>query len=490
MKKYLVRFLLGAFLGMGVNAAPVYAFGWPTFDLAEVANTIFSGISQLESQVSTAMETYSIANIQQAIGDKLGGLQKIKDAKAKIEKAKEKAELIKKRAEKIKELKEKYEKKVKDTIGEVKDAYSAAQGYVQEAKNQVENVKSQVEGAKSQVEGAINNAKNQIDNVKNQVEGAVNDAKNKVENVKNQVENTVNTAGDKVNDLFGSDEDNFDFETNAPAIGSGSGYTQGGFEGAAFGNFSEATLGDSNGLKNAEDIEWGGEDTSELQINSEPVSDKQNAEISVHQEDDEMIEMRAEKKINKETEEDEDFEQTGRTQVKAFKKVSFEKMMKAGFAAASFKTGTDDDGNFYFPDAFAQWVGINFDDKVEDETLWAGINTICAQLHSPDNHKTEDFSRTYDYEIIGQMRANAQAHSTVGANEAESGKTLEDVAKTINVAGNQTNIQLSGIGEIGVEEIHQKRMEIVRLSDEIMAIFFDRVKSYCIEWPYDEEDIK
>lgn len=581
MKKYVLTLLSSTILSAFVNISPAHAFGWPTFDIGEVFNTIISGISQVESQVSTAMETYSVANLQQAIGDKLGGLQKIKDAQEKIKKAQEKIEKAQKRAQKVVELKKKYEQAAKDAIGNVQNAYDTAQGYVENAKNQVEN-------AKNQVENTINNAKNQVENAKNQVENTVNNVKNQVENAKNQVENTVNnvkgqvenardriesTVGGSANqgyDAFRSDEDNFDFENSSSGFGNnrtgnantgnfnnnaaevdwgdglenslsgettiGSGVTQGNDDvlpdqrrgGFGFVEEQDEVLTEVNtGFRpqesdgnvdlsadgrnsinsdNIAEIDWGdGSDEgtlTEVNIAVRPADD--GTGLRVMEENVEPLPALPNKKgniLSKEGEINEgnlpDVSEDGqkvilikeRTEPQAFEKVSYNRNFKAGFAAqgSDFKTGTDDDGNFYFPDAFANWVGLNFDDTADEDKLWAGIEKICADLHSPENYKTGSFDHRFNYEIIGVMRANAQAHSAVGANEAESGGTVNDLDNMINTAGGTTMTQISGLGELDAAQIRKNRQDIVRLSDELMSRVFDEIQRYCYHWNEKEE---
>ena len=588
MRKHLLTLLSGMLLSAFVRVSPAYAFGWPTFDLGEVFNTIQSTISQVQTQIATTMETYSIANIQQAIGDKLGGLQKIKDVKAKLEKAKEKAEQVKKRAEKVLELKKKYEEAAKNAINQVQDAYSTAQGYVNDVKNQVENVKGQVEGTINNVKGQVENVKNQIENVKGQVEGTINNVKGQVENVKNQienvkgqVENTINDVNNRVNDLFGSPEDNFDFENNSADTGStglsqtnsGAGFNQtssntnfnqtsyntgaqtgnvagvvssGSFDEDMWGGVHEQTLGGAsepateNGflsktsrtVEDVADIEWGDgtkvedeevvvevkkeiklkseENLPKLEISGEPAEeiklievktdginkkgdvinskkDLINSKINLINERDISVSPKDADKL--ELKEVPDIK--GRTEVKAFKKVSFYQDFKTSHAAqtAGMKTGTDDEGNFYFPDAFAQWVGINFDETPDEQKLWDGIEKICADLKSSENYQTQEFDRRFDYDIVGQMRANAQAHSIVGANESESGKTVDDLSNMIDAAGGTTMTQISGMGEISAAQIRQNRQEIVRLSDDVLSRVFDEIRSYCFYWPETEEEV-
>lgn len=527
MKKRLLTLIWGAIFGVLVEAKPCYAFGWPTFDIGEVFNTIQSTISQVQSQIATTMETYSIANIQQAIGDKLGGLQKIKDAKAKIEKAREKAEKIRKRAEKVMELKKKYEEAIRNAINDVKDAYNTAQGYVNEAKNQVENAKNQVENTVNNVKNQVENAKNQVENVKNQVENTVNNVKNQVENAKNQVENTVNGLNERFNDQFSSPEDNFDFEnTSSGTTNSGQtgAYNNTSGESGSFNFGHEETNGNTSAFDTGNDLtgnrdagdelEWGDGENDETtdEAFNEPTNeninkpsneaesrfvneiadeDETSDENNIFDEDENEIKLDkvlgAKEKIMDSPVKN-GAEETGRREVKPFGKMSFLEEYKASYASqkSDFKTGTDDDGNFYFPDAFAQWTGINFDDDPDEDKIWAGIEKICEDLNSPENNKTQEFNDKFDRDVVGQMRANAQAHSAVGANEADSGKTVGDLSGMIDAAGGTTMMQMSGLGEIGGAQIHQNRQEIIRLSDEVMARVFDEIRKYCYHWPEDK----
>ena len=536
MKKNLLMLSGGVIFSVLAHVSPACA-QWPTLDLGEVFNTIQSTISQVQSQIATTMETYSIANIQQAIGDKLGGLQKIKDAQEKIKKAQEKIEKAKKRAEKVIELKKKYEQAAKDAINDVKNAYDSAQSYVENTKNQVEgaigNVKNQVENAKSQVEGAVNNVKNQVENAKSQVEGAVGNVKNQVENAKSQVEGAVGNLKNQSNDLFGSSEDNFDFENTTQNTGgnnaartNNSGYSASSVEvewgdgsgNTGFGFAEESTLGaqsgggfsfaeensadepstgafkrfETNDADNQYDrqnaaqaeedilIEWGNTEEVGENADLEDTGDKALL-IKIRNDENNQMELM-------ENDEDEALS-AGRTKVKAFGKVSFNYNSKAGYAAQAggFKTGTDDDSNFYFPDAFATWADLNFDDTADEEKLWAAIDKICEDLQSTENHETAEIDKKFDYDVVGVMRANAQAHSAVIENEAENGKTVEDLSDMVSVAGGTTLTQDSGMGEIGNGQIHQNRQDIVRLSDEAMSRFFDEVRKYCYHWPEVEE---
>ena len=65
-------------------AAPAHC-QWPTLDLSQVTNMINGWTAQIESTSSTIQSTLSVGNIQQQIGDAVGGLSKFADAKEQAE---------------------------------------------------------------------------------------------------------------------------------------------------------------------------------------------------------------------------------------------------------------------------------------------------------------------------------------------------------------------------------------------------------------------
>ena len=150
----------------------------------------------------------------------------------------------------------------------------------------------------------------------------------------------------------------------------------------------------------------------------------------------------------------------GRTTVKAFGKISYYKNSKFGFAAQSFKTGTDNDGNFFFFFAFAQWADINFEDNLDEEDVEKAIDKIYADLHSAQNRETQEFDDKFDNEVVGVMRANALAHSSVSGNEAESGKSIDDLSKVLENSSDTSLMQVSGMGELEQNQVHQNKQDI------------------------------
>ena len=120
--------------GMLMLALPVKA-QWPTLDLSQVTNMINGWTSQIESTSSTIQSTLSVGNIQQQLGDAIGGLSKFTDAKEKAEKLAEKVEKQKKRAEKLIELKKKFEEQVENAKKFADNVKSEVNSVVDAGKN-------------------------------------------------------------------------------------------------------------------------------------------------------------------------------------------------------------------------------------------------------------------------------------------------------------------------------------------------------------------
>ena len=94
-KKYLSRLTKAFVLCALLYCRPAGA-QWPTVDIAAIFNAIKTGVSQVQTQVSTGQETLSSINIQQALGDNLGALTKFKNPLKEAEKESKRAEKAKK----------------------------------------------------------------------------------------------------------------------------------------------------------------------------------------------------------------------------------------------------------------------------------------------------------------------------------------------------------------------------------------------------------
>ena len=69
-------------IGITFSASPCHAFGFPTFDIAEVGGTIKGVVTDVQSLVSTVQSTISQSKLLQSIGDAVGAVSKFRDENA------------------------------------------------------------------------------------------------------------------------------------------------------------------------------------------------------------------------------------------------------------------------------------------------------------------------------------------------------------------------------------------------------------------------
>ncbi len=112
-----LKYIIPICMGVIMWTSPCYSFGFPTFDIAEVAGTIKGVVTSNMSLASTVSSTASQSKELLALGDSLGAITKFKDDAASAEKkaAREaKRAKRKERWEKIRERMIKAGKAVKD----------------------------------------------------------------------------------------------------------------------------------------------------------------------------------------------------------------------------------------------------------------------------------------------------------------------------------------------------------------------------------------
>jgi len=167
-------------------------------------------------------------------------------------------------------------------------------------------------------------------------------------------------------------------------------------------------------------------------------------------------------------------------QRKAFEKVSYNNVFMRSFAAQSetFKTGTDENANYYFPDTFASWVGINYDDKLDVEVLDKAVNTICRDLNTPNASDVEKYKAEY-MKLIAEALSHAQAYSASVVKDSESDQTEEDLDNMIDKASEDVLSQKAGTAEILIAASEQNKYQLVMLADQIQVKVWDHLLSYC-----------
>ena len=193
-KKNIFSLMLGVTVCSMLYTCPARA-QWPTLDISAVFNNIKTFVAQGQAQVSTVQETVSTVNIQQSIGDKLGGLNKLKDLASKKDALEAKIAKQKQRLEKINEMRSKYDEAM-SKVDEAKSKVDDAKAKVDDAKAKVDDAKGMVDNAKAQAQGAL-------DQGQQLYQSGVDAAKSQAQGVLNQGQQLYQNTQDKVNDVRG-----------------------------------------------------------------------------------------------------------------------------------------------------------------------------------------------------------------------------------------------------------------------------------------------
>jgi len=434
MKKRCLKIFGGAVLGFGL-ALPAQAFVWPSFDITEIANTIMTGISQIEAQVSTVQETYSTSNILQAIGDNLGGLSKIKDQAKELEKQKEKADRIAARVEKLKKLKADYENAKKKFDGAMEEyqktktqidfTKAKAQGYINTASQVAASVANQAEALEERINAYTGSAQNASGRY-----GATQNVDTTTEQVSNQ--GALSRGFSAAQDEAQTTEDVQIVKVKTEAAESGKGVSSQTYF------IDEGTLDE----KSIDDL-WQAVDGSNEE--SAP-TDEQNEDLLKDDEEPDTQSIR-----------------------KAFEKVSFKRYETQSFASEiSAKTGTDDEGNYIFSDTLANWCGFNFDDKIDQDKATACIDTIVSNMNESDAVVAKQFKDRF-----GEVQKEESANSFVQAKKARSAaadsEVSENMQNILDKAGDNARTQMSGNGEVGAAN-----MEILKQNLLVNAALLEK----------------
>ncbi|MBR6327823.1 MAG: hypothetical protein IKR60_02990 [Alphaproteobacteria bacterium] len=213
-KKNIFSLMLGVTVCSMLYTCPARA-QWPTLDISAVFNNIKTFVAQGQAQVSTVQETVSTVNIQQSIGDKLGGLNKLKDLASKKDALEAKIAKQKQRLEKINEMRSKYDEAM-SKVDEAKSKVDDAKAKVDDAKAKVDDAKGMVDNAKAQAQGAL-------DQGQQLYQSGVDAAKSQAQGVLNQGQQLYQNTQDKVNDVRGventEDQPTIEIEDDEEVLG-------------------------------------------------------------------------------------------------------------------------------------------------------------------------------------------------------------------------------------------------------------------------------
>ena len=435
MKKEYVKILGGAVLGLGF-VLPAQAFVWPSFDITEIANTIMTGISQIEAQVSTVQETYSTSNILQAIGDNLGGLSKIKDQAKELEKQKEKAERIAARVEKLKKLKADYENAKKKFEG---------------AMEEYQKTKTQIDFTKKKVEGYINTASPAAASVANQAE---------------MIEERINAYTGGTQSSAGSYSTTQGGNVAAEQV-SNQGALSGGFKASQ----EEAqTTDEAQAAKiNKETAESSKDASSQTYFIDEGTLDEKSIDDLWQAVDSPNEENVPADEPNEDALKDDEEEPEEQSVRKAFEKVSFKWYETQSFALeTSTKTGTDDEGNYIFSDTLANWCGFNFDDEIDEEKATACIDTIISNMNESDAVVAKQYKDRFA-EVQKEESANSFVQAKKARSAAADSEVTENMQNILEKAGDNARTQMSGNGEVGAAS-----MEILKQNLLVNAALLEK----------------
>lgn len=546
--------LLGT-VALSVLVVPEGYAQYPTLDVASVGQSISSGISNVGTQLSTVEESISTLNIQQTLGDKLGGLEKLKDLDKIKQKAEEKAKKVKERAEKIKKMKEDAEKKIADAKNKVEEVKNKATSVVDDAKNKVEEVKNKATSV-------VEDAKNKVNEVKETAEGY----KDKAVDMYNQGKSTVEGYKDKAVDMYNQGKSTVEgYKDRADEL---AGRVKGGSPVDQSGEILEedfvalerdvqvAPQNDELGLKR-DDLRWAEgvqssletfeidentldgttpqdlwlenrdvqavqqEQKSEPQVRKpfvapkatdvsdskedslpaiqpnvkkeviqssvvkEPVKSTPKAIKDVKADSSPAVEVQAVKATVKEktpvmTEGENKAVKEKTTGPKAFKKVSYSTYFPMSFAeeSQSFKTGTDDNGNYYFSDELAKWCDINFDDDFSESVAEGCIIKICQDYNRSNASEAAEQRARFSVIELDSLKYN-MAFAMKMKQKYASDKVADDTEKTLGSSQDTEMDQLSGLGNLDGLYIEQARDANLMKAGELEMAVYEGIRAYC-----------
>jgi len=549
-KKHISKLFYGVALSVFLSVSPAFATGFPTWDALVGSTGIGELIAKIQAGITTAQETLSVANMQQALGDAFGGLSIIKDAEEIAKKAKEKKERIEARIKKVQELKKKYEEKVKEIVDKGKDLYQQGQDLY----NQGQDLYNQGQDLYNQGVDMYNQGKDFVEDTKDKIDNFVDDPTGTLTEIGGQLGNQlgdelgVKDVVDQVTEIadkvgLGDREDESSGQTTIPSNINGQNQSTSSektqtdnnqtiFEGRdtnrggttsdsePFGSTLEETseydydpsrdvieetvVYDSSDILSGEKITeeatdedlWGEEEvtkkvtkevTEEVDEEvTEEVTEEVNGEVKqpaeksgLTKKEEPALLDEPEQKLEEGLSKSEDKEET--TTRRGFEKLSYRQLFVNAFAAQSleFKTGTDDAANYYFPDEFAQWTGINYDDNLDEDKMNAAIKTICADLTAEADQ--ERFANRKEYnKLLASAYANAEAYSAAALKDSESTKTLDELENMVALGDGTTSTQISGLMELGIAETEQNEKELVMLANDVQGEFFENLLQYCL----------
>ena len=511
-----------AFVSVVLHTTPCHAFLWPTFDIAEVMNTISGYITKAKSTASTVKSTLSIGKIQQAIGDNVGSLSKFVDEKEKAEKEKLKLEKRKARADRLLKQRKKWAEDMGKLVDNIKDPYSQLKSYAKDyysdgkelfdkgqkyyqegqkiydnAKKEYESAKKDYENIKKQYEAATDEERDSLQDKYLEAVQKYNEAKGKYDDIASSyTPDTGNSSGAEEfsDEDFGLDEDGFDFDEEIPEPTPAPDDMQMADEPEKTESPVKSEASDIPDFVENPDVAavpaspaFDGDDGSDIGFNSEkdvlvnkpqdivkpvlsvvPVAPTLNIKpkTGVVPADDEIGERRFKRNlpaVDKTEEITALYTQTSEPTAFAQLIVKDEE----------FKTGTTDDGKFIYSDTFATKCGMEVKD-LSDKNIDACIKKWVLGMHDPNAEIAAEWRRLYKtvrHDHIANDLAVALTQKNYSANFTT---VSEDLEKKAGALTNERE-EISFSGNVGIvnQEIIIRLMEAMTgqvVTDSINAI--------------------
>ena len=456
--KLLGLMILGALV---MPSSKVFAMGFPTLDIEAVCNGIDAQLNQIQSKLTMIQETMSIDNIKQILGDKFAALAKLKDVqkiKAKLEETKKRLEERKKRLEALKKkydeakkwIEEKKEK-VEATIEHGKQVYNQGKQIYDQGKEIYDTGKKVYDQGKQVYEKStniINTAMNTDWSDPQAVMASAAEMQKQTTSLGKDLsgmEKGLNTLGGQVSDM--------DVKDSAGNLLKG---TKNTFD--AVGNvFKKDQKGDSSN-KTSEKTDTKNKDENKPSVvNEKPqINNKTNSKTPS-----------AFKKTS---------ENTLNLDVFAAHYVS---MGHAAAVGESFKTGTDENGNFYFADGLANWCQINYDDRISEDTFEKCFNTICGELNAEVEEDRNEAKKKYQ-NVLAETVPSIFNKANAIKNKAGSSTVDGDMDDLKLKAGDSTRANVAIEIENASIDLDAARDQLqLALGDLELSILNDKFMSYC-----------
>lgn len=439
MKKSLIlKLFVVVSVVMISSTRPVGAFLFPTLDATAVGKAIQTGATQTKTAMDTVEKTLNVQNMINMVGDRIGSLEKFKDAEEKAKKQKEKAERMQARLEKLKEKKEKWEKRIE----KAKAKYDAAQKFVNDTKSQVQGYIDEGKDLYNQGMDMYNQGKDMYNSTVDQAKGAIDQAKGYADQAQgyvNQAKGNTSQTESNFNQNSGYSTQNNQRNTYQTPVQSNMGTFE--FDEEAFTEVPSETGEFSEGAwETLEEVELEDEDLEDEDADEQTVTEmpqevggvplsetsQRRAFRKLPKEDQEVkpateMPQTETPKTNLQTEMPKETLQTEMPkatlqteeakpaqQTSAVENVFIQKPMSFAQLGGTmdYKTGTTDEDVFIFSDVIANKCGMGYED-ISLENVENCVKTWVLAMNDPDATVANEAKDEYDNALHEHVAADA-----------------------------------------------------------------------------------